>query len=147
MELQKKIDQNYLEAMRNKDAQKLGVLRMLKASLKNKSIELKGELSDEDILAIIKSEVKKRAEAAANYETGGRNDLAEIEKAEMQYLKEFMPEQLGEAQIGEAVARAMARMPEEDRKNFGKVMGEAMTELKGKADGKMVGDMVKKMIG
>jgi uncharacterized protein YqeY len=141
-----KINQMFLEAMRRKDIFSLSVLRMLKAGLKNKSIELIKELGEEEVLGVIRSEMKKRKDSVEAYEKGGREDLAKQEKDEMIFLNQFLPAQMSSEQIKEIVLQALAELGEEDKKNFGKVMSAAMAKMKGQADGNSVSAAVKAII-
>ncbi|MEK7159549.1 MAG: GatB/YqeY domain-containing protein [Patescibacteria group bacterium] len=141
-----KINQLFLEAMRKKDDFALAPLRMLKAGLKNKSIELIKELSEEEIISVIRSEMKKRKDSVEAYEKGGREDLAKQEKDEMTFLNQFLPAQMTSEQIKEAVLKALDGLSEEDKKNFGKVMSAVMAQTKGQADGSSVSAAVKEML-
>ena len=138
-----KINQLFLEAMRKKDGLALAPLRMLKAALKNKNIELIKELSEEEIIGVIRNEMKKRKDSVEAYEKGGRDDLAKQEKEEMIFLNQFLPAQMSPEQIKEIVLKALAELSEEDEKNFGKVMSVVMVKIKGQADGNSVSAAVK----
>lgn len=146
MEIQKKVEEALKQAMREKNAEALAVFRLLKSAIDYKSIELKRELTDDDMIALLKSEVKKRNESIEAFTAGNRPELAEKEKAEIPFLAQFLPEQISEDAVREIVKTAVEAMPEEDRKNFGKVMASAMKELKGKADGGVVGKVVKEVL-
>jgi len=141
-----KINQMFLEAMRAKDSFSLSVLRMLKAGLKNKSIELIKELGEEEVLGVIRNEMKKRKDSVEAYEKGGREDLAKQEKEEMIFLNQFLPAPMSPEQIKEIVLKALAELSEEDKKNFGKVMSAAMVKMKGQADGSSVSVAVKEVL-
>lgn len=141
-----KINQLFLDAMRKKDDLALGALRMLKSALKNKSIELIKDLSEEEVIGVIQSEVKKRKDSIEAYEKGGRTDLAEQENKEMEFLNQFLPQQLSAEQIEDEVKKIAAELNEEDKKNFGKVMSAVMAKLKGIADGNSVSAAVKEAI-
>ena len=145
MEIQKKVEEALKRAMKEKNANALAVFRLLKSAMDYKSIELKRELTDDDMIALIKSEVKKRNESIEAFSAGNRPELAEKEKSEIPFLAQFLPEQMSEDAVRAVVKTAVESMPEEDRKNFGKVMACAMKELKGKADGGVVGKIVKEL--
>ena len=130
----------------------LGVLRMLSAALHNKEIEKKGKgletvLSDEEVVGILTREAKKRKEAAELYSKGNRNDLAEKELKEVEFIKKYLPEQLSEAEIEKVVKAAIEKTGAKEVKEFGKVMAEAMKNLKGKADASAVSEIVKRKLG
>jgi len=132
--------------MRNKAQTDLSVLRMLKAALKNKEIELRKELSDEQALVVLQSEVKKRHDSIDAYQQGNRPELADKEAAEIEVLKQFLPIQLSEEEVKTKVEAALNNLPEEERADFGKAMKAAMAELKGQADGGLVSGIVKELL-
>ncbi len=134
--------------MKAKDAVKLSTLRMLLAALKNKKIELKqeDELNDEQVLGVIKTEVKKRKDSIIAYKEGGRDDLVKKENSELEILGKYMPEQMSEEAISDVVGKIVSGLGEVGPADFGKVMGAAMKELKGQADGTIVSEAVKKVL-
>ncbi|MFH0779473.1 MAG: GatB/YqeY domain-containing protein [Parcubacteria group bacterium] len=132
------IDNNFKDAMRAKDEFTVGVLRMLKASFKNKAIDLRKELTEEDAMAMIRSEIKKRQDAALIYEQGNRIDLKDKELSEIKLLEKYLPTQMSEEEVKLKIAAIIANLPEEDKNDFGKAMRAVMAELKGKADGGLV---------
>lgn len=144
--LKEQINNNLKDAMRAKNELELSVLRMLMGAMKNKEITLrdggKAELSDEQILEVIASEVKKRKDAIDAYEQGGRKELADKEKEEIKILGKYLPAQLADEEI-ETVVREIAAGGAAD---FGRTMGQAMAKLKGKASGDKVGAIVKKVL-
>lgn len=146
MSMLEKINQLFLEAMRKRDDFSLAPLRMLKAALKNKSIELIKELSEEEIIVVIRSEMKKRKDSIEAYEKGGREDLAKQEKREMEFLNRFLPAQMTPEQIKEIVLKTVEGLSEDEKNNFGKVMSAAMAQMKGQADGANVSAAVKAVI-
>ncbi len=146
--LSQKINQDLKEAFKGKDDFRVGVLRLVISALRNKEIEKKGkgeeeELSDEETIEILGREAKKRKEAIEIYNKGGRNDLAEKEKKELEIIKKYLPEQLSEVAVEKIVKAVIEKA---DIKEFGRLMGEAMKELKGKADGKLVGEIIKRLL-
>lgn len=147
MELSKAVDQAFAEALRSKDSKKLDAFRMLRASIKNKAIELrKPELTDEEIVSIIRSEIKKRKESIELYAQAGRDELAVKEKEEIDILQVFLPEEASDDEVLAQVSAVVAGLPEEDRANFGKVMGAVMKALQGKVEGNRVSEFVKKAL-
>jgi len=139
------------EAMKAKEELRLSVLRMMITAIRNKEIALrKGEdivLSDEQISEVITSEVKKRKDSIESYTSGGRNDLAEIEKNEIEILAKYLPEQMTEEDLEAVVDDVVKSKSENSTVAFGAVMGEVMSRVKGKADGTAVSAMVKKKLG
>ncbi|MFA6537128.1 MAG: GatB/YqeY domain-containing protein [Patescibacteria group bacterium] len=140
------IDEKLKEAMKNKSVLLLSTLRMLKSVLNYKKIEVQKELTDEDVIALIRSEIKKRQESVTVYEGAGRLELAEKEKQEVDILKVFLPAELSEDLVREKVKTVIANLPEEEKKNFGKVMAVVMAELKGQASGVTISRIVKEQL-
>ncbi|MBU1149148.1 GatB/YqeY domain-containing protein [Patescibacteria group bacterium] len=145
--LDKQVQQDFLQALKAKQPS-LATLRLLKSAIQNKKIELKqDDLPDDQIIKLISSEAKKRQDSIAAFAKGGRTDLAEKEKEELTVLQTYLPEQLGEKEIKEAVAKILEANPEEKTPQaFGKVMGKVMAELKGQADGQLVQQIVKEIL-
>ena len=143
-----KLNEDIKQAMRDKRREDLSILRMLLSGLKNKKIDLgnKDELTDEEAQAVVKSEVKKRKDSIVAYKDGGREDLVEIEQKEIDFLGQYMPEQMAEEEVEKIVAEVIAGVPDADQSKFGQIMGVAMQKTKGQADGQMVGAVVKKLL-
>ncbi len=147
MNLKNDIDLAFKKAMQEKDKEGLSVLRMLKASLKNKAIETKKQvLEDADILTVLKSEIKKRRDSIESFLENDRKEQAEKEKKELAVLQRFMPEQIGENEIIQTVEKVIKELPEEEQGNFGKVMKAVMAKIGQKADGGLVAATVKKLL-
>lgn len=147
MSLIKDIDACFLQAMKTKNEIELSVLRMLKSSLKNKAIELiKKELAEAEVIAVIKSELKKRKDSVEAYTQGARQDLADREQAEITVLEKFLPAQISADVLLPKVKEIVAGLPEAERADFGKVMRAVMAELKGSADGAAVSAAVKAVL-
>lgn len=144
MGLKEQIPEDLKNALRNKNALELSVLRMLQSALKNKEIDKrKEELTDEDVIGVVGAEIKKRRDAAREFEKVNRPDAAEQEKAEIEILMKYMPEQMGEDEIRAAVKNAVQETQAESMKDIGKVMKVLMPQVKGKADGSVVNKIVK----
>lgn len=148
MNLFDKINEDLKQAMRDRDAFRLSVLRMLVAALKNKKIEMgqDTEMSDDLILSVLKSEVKKRRDSIVSYLEGKREDLAQKEKSEVEILEKYMPEMMSEEEIEKIVKEVIASVGATGPADFGKVMGAAMGKTKGQADGNVVSKVVKKSL-
>ena len=146
MSLKDRLLQDMKEAMKARDQLKLSTLRLLVSEIKNKEIDAKGELKDEAILAIIQKAVKQRQDSIAQYEKGGRQDLADKEKAELEILKAYLPEELSQEEILKIIDEAIAATGATSPKEMGKVMREVMPKVKGRADGKMVNELVRKRL-
>lgn len=136
--IKEQLEIDFKEALKAKNESVVSTLRMLRASMMNKAIELmkKDEgLNEEEIIAVIKTEVKKLKDAIMDYEKGGRSDLAEQAQKEVGILKKYLPPEMSEDEIRTVVARIVASNPGGET---GRIMGEVMKELKGKADGGLV---------
>ena len=148
--LQQQITNNLKQAMLNKEAETLSVLRMLISSIRNREIALrKGEdveLADEQIVKVLRSEMKKRKDSILAYEQGNRRDLAEKEKSEIQILEKYLPPEMSEKEIEKIIKEVLAGHEGASMKDFGKIMGQVMGKVSGKADGGRVGGKIKEML-
>jgi len=149
MLLKAKIEQDSILALKEKDQLKLSVLRLLKSAIKNSEIDKRGsgeetDLSDEDIIKVIKKEIKKREEAIENYQKAGNQSLADKEKNEKEILKEYLPEDLDEAEILNIINNIKNQNNLNSKEDFGKLMKLVMQELGVRADGKIVSQLVQK---
>jgi len=145
MALLERIEKDFKQALQQKQAEKLSVLRGLKTSLHNKEIELKSqkkEITEEIIIEIVQKEAKKRREAAEMYKKGEREELAEKEEKELVILNEYLPEQLSDDKVKELVIEAIKILSPVGPQDFGRVMGKVMAETKGQVQG----DKVKKIV-
>jgi uncharacterized protein YqeY len=148
MTLKEKITEDMKTAMRAKDTARLGTVRLLLAAMKQKEVDerlvLSGtELTDADVLAIIDKMVKQRRESIAQFEKAARTDLAEAEKAEIAVLSGYLPQQLSEAEVAEAIAAAIKESAAAGVKDMGKVMGLLKSRLAGRTDIGKVSSLVK----
>jgi len=134
------------QAMKAGDKLKLGAIRMLRAALKDKEIELGKTLGEEDVIAVVGRMIKQRKDAANQYSEAGRDDLAAKELDESRFYEAYMPEQLSEDKVTEIVRNAIASSGAESMRDMGKVMGIIRPELQGKADMGMVSSLVKQQL-
>lgn len=134
-------------AMKQKKADRLRVLRSLKAKILEKEIsERKGgesELSDEQIVEVLMKAAKQRKESIEQFEEGGRDDLVQKEKMELEIIEEFLPEMMDEDEVRSAVRAQIEKLGATGMQDMGKVMGVMMGKLKGKAEGSLVSRIVK----
>ncbi len=134
-------------ALKARETEKAGVLRMLISSMKNAEIDARGKtLTDADYAAVIKKEVKKRKDAIDAFTQGGRNDLVEKETAELAVLSSYLPEELPDEEVKKAVQEIIAQTGATTAKDMGKVMGLAMQKLKGQVDGSRVKTVVSELL-
>ena len=147
MTLREKIEEDLQSALRNRQPVELSVLRMLKAALTNKAIEKMSDLTDDDIITAIRSEVKKRRESVEAYESGGRVEQSEKEKIEIKILEAYLPAQMDEETVRSRVQAILATLSPEEKVNAGKVIGRVMSDLRGQADGGLVNQVVRELLG
>lgn len=144
MGLQERIPEDLKEALRGKRELELSVLRMLQSSIKNRQIDKqKKGLSDEEVIEVVAAEVKKRKEAASEFEKVNRQEAADREKAEIEILMKYMPAQMSEDEIRAEVVKAVAESGAGGLKDLGKVMKIIIPVLKGKADGTVINRIVR----
>jgi len=148
MSLQTKVMDALKEAMKAKDTIALESLRAIKSAILLAKTEAgaAAELAEEEELKLLQKLVKQRKDSAALYAQQGRNDLAEPELAQVAVIEKFLPKQLSEAEVTEAVKAIIAEVGATSAKDMGKVMGVATKQLAGKADGKLISDVVKKLL-
>ena len=145
MGLKEQLMQDYKDAMKNADAVKKNTVNMVRAAIKQYEVDQRVTLEDDaDIVKIIKKQVKMRADALADFAKAGRDDMVEGYKKEMEILKAYLPEEMGEEEIRAKVKEIAEKLEiEANMKNMGKLMKSAMAELKDKADGSAVNKAVK----
>ena len=146
MGLKEKLLEDLKEAMRAKDELKVSVIRMARAAIVNAEKERRRELSDDEILEVISREVKRRVEAAEEYERAGRGDLAEKERKEAEILRSYLPEQLSEEEIRELAKKVIEEVGAVGRRDMGKVMGKLMPQVRGRAEGRVVSEIVRGLL-
>ncbi|MCK6257760.1 GatB/YqeY domain-containing protein [Fictibacillus sp. KIGAM418] len=142
MSLLNRLNQDMKQAMKDKNKQKLSVIRMLKASLQNESIKLGHDLNEEEELTVLAREMKQRKDSLQEFEKAGRNDLADALKDEIVIITDYMPEQLSEEEVKDIVLAAIEQVGAVSKADMGKVMGAVMPKVKGKADGALVNRLV-----
>ena len=153
MSLKNKITEDMKAAMRAKETSRLGTIRLLLSAMKQKEVDerlvLSGtELNDADVLSIIEKMLKQRRESIAQFEKAGRTDLADTEKAEIGVLSAYLPQQMTDAEVSEAIAAAVTESGAAGPKDMGKVMGLLKSRLAGRTDmGKLSGLVKAKLSG
>jgi len=144
--LKAKLNQDLKEALKAKDEVKLRTVRMLLAAIKNFEVEKMGPATDEEIFQIMSKEIKKRQEAIEMYEKGGRPDLSQAEKQEIEVIQSYMPNQLSEEEIRELARKVISEMNLKSPKDVGTAMKVIMPQVKGRADGKLVNKIVSELL-
>ncbi|SHG85739.1 hypothetical protein SAMN02745221_01123 [Thermosyntropha lipolytica DSM 11003] len=148
MSLNARLLNDMKEAMKQKEAGKirLATIRMVRAAQKEMEIDKKRELTEEELIQLIRREMKKRQDVIADYERAGRLEMVEQLKEEIRILEEYLPEQLGEEELRKMVEEAIAEAGATSSKDMGKVMKVLMPKIQGRADGRVVNEMVKEML-
>lgn len=143
MGLKEQITEDMKAAMRAKEASKLGAIRLITATIKQKEVDERIELDDKQVLAIIEKMIKQRKDSISQFEAGGRQDLVDIEKAELEILAVYMPAALSEAEVKAEVDAAVAASGAAGPQDMGKVMAIIKPKLAGRADMTAVSGLVK----
>ena len=147
--LKQKLNQDLKAALKIRDETKVSALRMVLSSVINKEIEVRKKdigLSDSEVLETLSSEVKKRKDSIREFEKGGRFDLAEQEKKELEILKDYLPPEMPDEEIIRVVGEGIRETDAKSEKDFSRVMKAAMAVLKGKAEGDRVATIVGEML-
>jgi len=138
-----KIESDFKDAMRAKDAARLSTLRLLKSALGYyKNEEERGKLADADVVVVIKKQIKQRQDSIEGFEKGGRSDLVEKEKAELAVLKSYLPEEISQAQIEEIVNAVIAEVGAKTKADMGRVIKAVQVKTAGRADNRMISQIV-----
>ncbi len=146
MSLLEDIDHCFKTALKNQDQLKIATLRLLKTALKNRQVQERRPLTEAEVVAVINSQVKQRRDSMAEFQRAGRNDLAQKEQEELQFLLSFLPQQLSSAEIEQELQQIIAAVGAAGPKDLGRVMKAAMTRLAGRADGREVQALAKKIL-
>ncbi len=138
-----KLKQDMILAMKNKDKERLTTIRMIKGELDKEHIDKKREINDELLIEVVNRGIKQRNDSVSEFEKGGRTDLVEKTKQEIEILKAYLPEQLSEEEVIAIIDEAFVTVCPESARDMGKVMKEVTPKLKGKADMKKVSEIIK----
>lgn len=146
MSLEERLIDEMKQAMKSDDKLRLSTIRMIRSAAKNKEIELRKKLEDDDIFKVIQGMVRKGEESLEQFEAGGRMDLVEKEKKEMEILKSFLPQPISQEEILKIIDQSIEEAQASSLKDLGKVMKSVMPKLAGKADGKLINQLVKERL-
>src|SRR5215510_5641786 len=149
MTLLERVDSDLKEAMRAKDARKLGVLRMLKSALKYAAIaksDAETELSDAEAVQVIRKQAKQRQDSIESFEKGGRTELADKEKEELAILNSYLPQAMSPDELAKAVRETIAQLGATSKAQMGAVMKALQGKVAGRADGKTLSAEVQKQL-
>ena len=141
-----KLDKDMIEAMKSKDKDKLTVIRMVKASLKQEQIDYKKEINDDLLIDVVNRQIKMRKDSISEFEKGNRTDLIEKTQAEIDILMNYLPEQLSKEEVNKIIDEIFAEVNPTGQKDMGKVMQQATAKLKGKADMKDVSTIIRERL-
>jgi uncharacterized protein YqeY len=144
--ISEKIAEDLTKALKSGDKNRVSVLRMIKSSMKNREIEKRADLTDEEGQAILMLFVKRAKDSIDQFSKAGRTDLAEKEEKELLVVQDYLPKQLGEDDIRKIIKEVISQENVSGPQAMGKVMKASMVKLKGQADGKLVNTIVKEML-
>lgn len=146
MSLKDQLEKDFIEAYKARDISLSSILRLVKSSIKNAEIANKKELDDNEVISILKKEIKQRSESEAEYRKAGRNDLAEKELFEAEAISKYLPVQLNEEAISRAVDKAILELNAENMSDMGKVMAQLMKTHGPSLDGALASKIVKEKL-
>ena len=145
-DLKTRINDDVKTAMREKDKARLATLRLITAALKQKEVDDRIELNDEQVVAILEKMLKQRKDSIEQFEKAGRDELAAQEKSEIEIIQVYMPEQLSDDEIESLIKEAISSTGAESMKDMGKVMGQLKPRLAGRADMGAVSGKIKALL-
>jgi len=143
MTLKEKLSEDMKAAMRAKESEKLATIRLINAAIKQREVDERIELGDDQVLSVIEKMIKQRKDSITQFEAGGRQDLADKEKAEIVVLAAYMPAQMSDAEVQAEVAAAVAQSGASGPQDMGKVMAILKPKLAGRTDMTAVSGLVK----
>ena len=146
MSLEERLIDEMKEAMKSNDKLRLSTIRMIRSAAKNKEIEQRQKLNDEDIQRVIQGMIRRGEDSLEQFRAGGRMDLVEKESKELEILRSFLPQSLSQEDILKMIDQSVEEVQASSLKDLGKVMKSVMPKLQGKADGKLVNQLVKERL-
>ena len=141
--MREKILADLVAAMKNQDKETLAVLRMVKGAIQLEEINVKHELTDDEVLTVLVKQIKTRKESIVEFEKGNRTDLIDATNKEIEILNKYMPEQLSDEEVNKIIDEAFAEIKPESNKDMGKIMAYVNPKLKGKTDMGKVSQIIK----
>ena len=142
----KKLEQDMMQALKNKEKEKAGALRLILSKCKNKAIELRKELSDQEIIKVLQTVAKQHKESIKLYKEGNRNDLVEAEEQELGFVEVYLPSMMSDEDLRGLVSSVVAEVGATSMADFGKVMPNVMKQGAGKIDGNTAQSIVKELL-
>lgn len=146
MDHKSEIEEKLKKAIKDKDREKTSVLRLLLTAIKNKEVEKRRPLSDEEYFSVIRSLIRQHEESIESFRKGGRQDLVDLEQKELEVLKELLPPPLSETELNLAVEEAISELNARDRRDMGRVIKLILEKFSGRVDGKRVSELVQKRL-
>ena len=146
MSLLKRIDEDLIKALKNRENDKVTLFRGLKSDIKYKQIDKGEELTDDEVGAVLATNAKKRRDSIEQFAAGNRQDLVDKETFELDIIKAYLPKQMSEDKLREIIGAAIAKTGADSPAKMGLIMKEVMPEVKGKADGKLVNKLAAEML-
>ena len=146
MTLKERLMEDMKVSMRNKETLKKSVITMIRASVKQKEVDDRVDVNDDDVIELIAKQLKQRKDALVEFEKAERDDLIAQTKAEIEILASYLPQQLTDEELEAVVRDAVAEVNAQSIKDMGKIMGKVMAVAKGRVDGKSINEMVKKVL-
>ncbi len=147
MTLKAQVSEDMKTAMKSGDKDRLKVVRLILAAIQQIEVDQRTELDDSGVLSVMDKMLKQRRDSVSQFEKGGRQDLADIELAEISVLQNYLPEQLSEAELADIIEQAIKDSGAESIRDMGKVMGQVKSKAAGRADMGVVGARVKERLG
>jgi uncharacterized protein YqeY len=142
----KKLEQDMMQALKSKEKERAGALRLIISKCKNKAIELRKELSDQEIIKVLQTVAKQHKESIKLYKEGNRNDLVEAEEQELGFVEVYLPSMMSEEDLRGLVSSVVAEVGATSMADFGKVMPNVMKQGAGKIDGNTAQSIVKELL-
>ncbi len=146
MSLKENLEKDFIEAYKAHEEMRISVLRMVKSSIKNAEINLKKVLSDDDIIKILRREIKQREESIDGYRKGGREELVPKDEAEIKIIETYLPAQMSEADLEKIVSETISALGASQMSDMGRVIGAVMARVGSNADGSTVSALVKQKL-
>ena len=146
MTLKERLMEDMKVSMRNKETLKKSVITMIRDSVKQKEVDDRVDVNDDDVIELIAKQLKQRKDALVEFEKAERDDLIAQTKAEIEILASYLPQQLTDEELEAVVRDAVAEVNAQSVKDMGKIMGKVMAVAKGRVDGKRINEMVKKVL-
>lgn len=146
MTLKNRLAEDMKTAMKEKNSDLKSVVTLIRSAVKQKEVDERVELADDDIIDLISKQFKQRKDALVEFEKAGREDLINQTNSEIEILCSYLPQQLSDEELEEIVAKVITNVGAQSMKDMGKIMGKVLPEVKGRADGKRINEIAKKIM-